>query len=165
MLSVSVFAPDMSVALLAATFSPDRSTQNGAVVAGFPATAECNRLTDGAMKLDERFERPLKYVFTEHAERGAIYKAARLGVRTEGATLVSPWAACHDCARGIVQAGFSRLVRFPADVDVHTAWAESVAHGDQIMKEGGVEIVEAVFPVDQKLLRNGVNWPYETKEP
>jgi dCMP deaminase len=46
----------------------------------------------------------------EHAERDAIYKAAFVGMQTEGATLYVPWFACADCARAIIAAGITRVV-------------------------------------------------------
>jgi dCMP deaminase len=57
-----------------------------------------------------RFERPEKYYWIEHAERNAIYSAARMGVALKGCTLYLNWYPCMDCARAIVQAGIRRIV-------------------------------------------------------
>jgi dCMP deaminase len=153
----------MKIAMEAATLSPDPSTQNGAAVLladGRVVGADCNRFPVGVTESAERWERPLKYSFIEHAERNAIFNAARQGIKTEGATLVCQWAACSDCARAIVAAGFARLVRVRSDKEAHSQWAEEVALGDEIMIEGGVEIVElpAVGLKIPRLRRNGEIW-------
>ena len=53
----------------------------------------------GVNDLTNRFERPVKYMYFEHAERNAIFTAARHGIRTEGATLYVQALPCVDCAR------------------------------------------------------------------
>lgn len=58
----------------------------------------------------ERFERPEKYYWMEHAERNAIYNAARVGVPLVGCAMYLNWYPCMDCARAIIQAGIVRLV-------------------------------------------------------
>ena len=40
----------------------------------------CNTFPKGVKSSKERLERPLKYFYIEHAERGAVYEAAKLGV-------------------------------------------------------------------------------------
>lgn len=150
----------MQVALDEATHSPDQSTQNGAVVvteAGY--VADCNRFPNGVSDLEERWERPGKYDWVEHAERNAIYLAAKNGLALDGATMVAVWASCADCARAIVQAGIKKLVRGPADHGKQN-WSDSISVGDIILKEGGVEIVEmGMEGLDlPALLRNGQPW-------
>lgn len=96
----------------AAERSPDPSTQNGAIlVLGFNVVARgANRFPRGIEVTAERLERPLKYSFICHAERDAIYDAARRGVSTEGLTMYCPWYACADCARAIIQAGIAEVI-------------------------------------------------------
>lgn len=145
----------------AAVDSPDPSTQNGAVIVSvdelWDVTA-CNQFPRGVGYSDERWERPAKYAFIEHAERNAIFEATYEGVSLNGATLIAAWAACADCARAIVQAGISTLVRHnnPSHPD-HDAWQESIAIGDTIMREGGVQIIEIekVSAPHIQILRNG----------
>lgn len=57
----------------------------------------------------ERSERPAKYLYTEHAERNAIYLAARRGVPIEGTSIYMQWYPCADCARAIIQSGIKRI--------------------------------------------------------
>ncbi|TSA39543.1 CMP deaminase [archaeon] len=62
------------------------------------------------LRVEARHERPTKYAWTEHAERNAIYNAARNGTRLEGATVYVPWFPCTDCMRAIIQSGIAVLV-------------------------------------------------------
>jgi len=132
----------MHVALLAAAESLDPSTQNGAVLwTGDGCVTACNEFPRGVANDPLRWERPQKYSYVEHAERNAIYRAARRGYRTEGAMLFAPWAACADCARAIVCSGITTLVRF-GNTNTNERWDDSIRIGDEIMAEGGVKIVE-----------------------
>lgn len=79
----------LDMAALAAMRSKDRSTQVGAVIVDL---------------------RPIKYRYTEHAERNAIYSAARAGVSTNCCTMYCTHAPCTDCARAVIQAGLNRIV-------------------------------------------------------
>lgn len=47
---------------------------------------------------------------SEHAERNAIFWAARKGIATEGLQLFSTDAPCPACARAIIQSGIKRVV-------------------------------------------------------
>lgn len=135
----------LKLAYLHAQKSTDRSTQIGAIVLvpeGAAVAWGTNTFPEGWIPTEADYERPRKYLVTEHAERNAIYMAAKVGVETEGCTLVSTWAACADCARAIVQAGFKTLVRHvPPSDDAVNRWLESVSLGDEIMRAGGVNIV------------------------
>lgn len=67
---------------------------------GFPIDVE---------EKSERFERPLKYLYTEHAERNAIYLAARRGTPLLGSKIYLKWFPCSDCARAIIQSGIKEI--------------------------------------------------------
>ena len=145
-----------------AIHSPDPSTQNGAILAlpdGTPilCTGAFNRFPEGVAETPDRWERPGKYQWIEHAERGSVYAAAHHGIRTRGLTLACCWAACADCARAIVCSGISRLVRH-AITDDSGRWRDSIEVGDVILTEGGVEIVELTdsFPDVLPIRRDGV---------
>ena len=61
----------------------------------------------------ERWERPTKYIFIEHAERNACYNAARNGIKLEGSRLYlnyEPIGICSDCCRGIIQSGIVEII-------------------------------------------------------
>lgn len=139
--------------------STDPSTQNGAVlvgkaqpifggdlpVSGFLSSA--NFFPKDVRETVDRWKRPLKYQYVEHAERNVIYLAARHGMKTEGATMYAAWAACSDCARAIIQAGITNLVTHHdpyADVrfgqPVSDTWKESIKVALGMLNEAGVKI-------------------------
>ncbi len=94
--------------------SKDPNTQVGCVIAG-PAheirTTGYNSLPRGIRDdVPERLERPTKYLWMEHAERNAIYNAARCGTPLEGCTLYVEIMPCMDCGRALVQAGIREVV-------------------------------------------------------
>lgn len=132
--------------------SPDPSTQNAAMAwnpHGDLIGVDFNRFPAGVEYTDERWERPLKYEVIEHAERNAIYWAAARGRSTENATMFAAWAACSDCARGIIQAGVRRLVRHQQATDHSNAiaapgkdWSNSISTADMMLREAGVEIID-----------------------
>jgi dCMP deaminase len=147
-----------------ATRSPDPSTQNAAVLckgvrglSPIAATWAVNEFPKGVQYADERWQRPQKYDYVEHAERNSIYHAAAHGIPTYGLTMVSPWAACADCARGIIQTGVHRLVTLSTDAS-HTSWNDSISVAMTMLDEAGVEVVYVDGPVMMEgftLLRNG----------
>lgn len=94
--------------------------------------------------IDERHDRPAKYKWTEHAERNAIYNAARNGVDLYGSTLYVPFFPCADCARGIIQAGIAVVVvplAGPSDsAGFNERWLEDHAVSQVMFHEAGVRI-------------------------
>ena len=126
--------------------SKDKYTQIGAVIVGedgeivstgynsFP-----RGLDDG---IDERQERPEKYYWFEHAERNAIYNAARIGVSTKGTTMyLSCGVPCADCARGIINSGITRIFCERGQVGAKgIKWAESAERSWEMFDEAGVEV-------------------------
>jgi dCMP deaminase len=94
--------------------SKDPNTQVGCVIAG-PAheirSTGYNSPPRGIRDdVPERLERPTKYLWMEHAERNAIYNAARCGTPLEGCTIYIELMPCMDCARAIVQSGIREVV-------------------------------------------------------
>jgi dCMP deaminase len=69
---------------------------------GFP-----RRINDN---IESRHTRPNKYLWTEHAERNAIYNAASTGNILLGATLYVNGIPCADCARAIIQSGITKII-------------------------------------------------------
>jgi dCMP deaminase len=62
--------------------------------------------------LENRWERPEKYNWIEHAERNAIYNAARHGIRLKGAKAYLNWMPipCVDCTRALIQSGIVEII-------------------------------------------------------
>lgn len=143
----------------AAVHSTDPSTQNGALLVmppGIMVVKDANRFPDGVRESAERWGRPLKYSFVEHAERNVIYRAARLGVRTEGMTMYVPWVACADCGRAIIQAGINLLVGHDAVMHKGRAdWYESIRLADEMFREAGVQVLRLPGRFDGVQIRFG----------
>lgn len=62
--------------------------------------------------LSERWERPAKYEWVEHAERNAVYNAARIGVSVAGCRAYLNWEPrpCVECCKGFIQAGIIEVI-------------------------------------------------------
>jgi dCMP deaminase len=88
---------------------------------------------------DDRKERPEKYFWFEHAERNAIYAAARAGFSTNGTTLVVTHPPCIDCARAIVQAGIVRVIAGIQDDEFNQRWVDSAIRTKRLFEECGIE--------------------------
>lgn len=142
----------------AAAFSTDDRTQNGAILmdrySSFAYGA--NHLPAGVKNTTERWNWPAKGLYVEHAERNAIYDAARRGEKTAGSTMYCPWFACADCARAIIQCGIVRVVGCTNGNICDGRWKESVEAGIEMLQEAGVECVwieQRLFPDDSVALR------------
>jgi len=124
--------------------SEDRSTHCGALLVDPSTEAIIKRgvnhfPSSGLAKNEANHLRPLKYSFTEHAERDVIYACAANGIKTKGLVMVAPWACCADCARAIKLAGIHLVVAHKEAYDRSPdRWKVSIAEGLEILKDGGV---------------------------
>lgn len=139
----------INMAELVAQKSKDRSTKVGCVIVGPDNEVRSTGYNGFPRNVDdeigERHDRPTKYDYTEHAERNAIYNAARVGIPLKGCTLYLNYepCPCSDCTRGIIQSGIISIVGpsrpFPGK-GVH--WKESMKNSREMLEEAGVEIRE-----------------------
>jgi dCMP deaminase len=126
--------------------SKDKSTQIGAVIVGEDneiVSTGYNSFPRGINDtVSERQDRPEKYYWFEHAERNAIYNAARIGVSTKGTTMyLTCNIPCVDCARGIINAGIVRIYCRQFSNDGRGEhWEESIKRSLVMFSEAGVEI-------------------------
>lgn len=132
----------MSLATLVSFWSKDRSRRCGAVIVddrnvlvsigwnGFPRGVDDD--------VDARHDRPAKYMWTEHAERNAIYNAAANGHSTRGCTMYLPWYPCADCARAIIQSGITTIVGVEPDWNDET-YAADFAVVREMLAESSVQ--------------------------
>lgn len=123
--------------------SGDPATQNGAVIvtANGSVLHAANKVPHGLAALPSRLERPEKYKWVEHAERRAIYAAAKRGDRTDGATLYCCWFACPDCARAIICAGVKEVVGHVTPRSLTPPrWESEVSLGELMLREAGVSM-------------------------
>jgi len=127
--------------------SKDERTQIGAVIVGdgneivstgynsFPRNIDDN--------IDERQVRPEKYYWIEHAERNAIYNAARIGVSLLNTTMyLTCGIPCSDCSRGIISSGIKKIYCKTEDTTRNREhWDEHAKRSRQMFKESGVEVI------------------------
>lgn len=92
-----------------------------------------------APNIASRFERPKKYLYFEHAERNAIYLAARNGVRTLGSTMYTQGLPCADCSRAIVQSGIKKIILHKQSPSAFMM-KDNKDDSFYILREGGVDI-------------------------
>ena len=99
-----------------ASWSEDRDFKVGCVIVGAGhevRTMGYNGLPRGVSATDDnRFDRASgeKFHWIEHAERNAIYNAARAGANLDGCTLYVNRFPCADCGRAIIQSGITCVV-------------------------------------------------------
>ena len=132
----------MNLAKHISEWSKDRSTKVGCVIIGpmndvralgyngFPRGIDDD--------IDARHDRPAKYLWTEHAERNAIFNAASTGTPLAGCSVYVPWFPCGDCARAIIQSGITTLIAYEQDWD-DPKWNFGTVKG--MLEEAGIEIV------------------------
>ena len=133
----------MGLAKHYATWSKDIKTGVGCVIVsetnneismgynGFPRGANDS--------INERYYKPLKYAWTEHSERNAIFKAAKEGHSTDGCKMYVTYFPCHECARAIIQAGIKEIITYEPDFS-HEKWGESWNIALDMFEECGVKI-------------------------
>lgn len=151
----------MTLAYDLASKSLDPSTQLGAVLLDYDGDIVgegFNHFPKGVDPKHWHGPKDGKYARVAHAEVSAILDAARWGNSTDGSTLVCPWASCDNCAKYMVEAGVTRLVRH-IEHDPQSAWVTSIELGDEIMRDGGIEIIEIEpIPTNVQLIRGGKPW-------
>jgi len=150
-------------------YSTDPSTQNGCVLVdpsnGNIVVNGANHFPYGVKNEVERWERPLKYSYVEHAERNAIYRAASYGIRTSGLTMYCYWAACADCARAIIASEITRLVTHKIIMDAtYDRWKDTIEIAFGMMREAGIELCQVEEPIHNIQIRfNGKLWTPDGK--
>lgn len=133
----------MDLARLISTWSKDRSTQVGCVIVGRNHVVHSTGYNGFPRGIDdeveERHQRPVKYLWTEHAERNAIYNAASSGIPLLGSTAYVTWYPCVDCARALVQSGIRELVAFEPDWH-DPKWGEHFLVTRELLAESGMAV-------------------------
>ena len=130
----------MELANLVGSWSKDRSRKVGCVIAG-PSNEVRSLGYNGFVRGiddddEEKHTRPAKYLWTEHAERNAIYHAAQTGIPLRGCRMYLPWFPCMDCARAIIQSGIVELVAFEPDLD-DAKWGEDFRSAIEMLQQAG----------------------------
>jgi len=123
--------------------STDADTQVGAVIVdatGKLIAAGANHHTFGMIATETNSTRPVKYDYIEHAERSAIYTAARLGMPLEGVAMYMEGFPCVECARAIVQSGIAEL--YHGSIEGFDPVKYKFDKASEILDAGGVECVD-----------------------
>ncbi len=90
--------------------------------------------------IEERWKYPLKAYFCEHSERNCLYNACRSGVKLENSIAVVSLYPCHDCARGLIQAGITTVVTIEPNFE-HERWGYSFKISECLFKEAGINVI------------------------
>ena len=140
----------LSIAEAVRQKSKDPNTKVGAVIVG-PDRQVLSTGFNGFPRqvredIPSRWEKPTKYSYVEHAERNAIYNAARHGVALKGCTLYMvgfgpPNVPCTGCARGVIQAGIIKVVG-RAVKPVPDYWKDDLRLACSMLTEAGVYVIE-----------------------
>lgn len=125
--------------------SKDNNTQIGAVIVGRDneiLSTGYNSFPRGINdNVPSRQERPEKYYWFEHAERNAIYNAARIGVSLKDSTMyLTCGMCCTDCTRGIINSGIKKVYLEREGGAKGDIWSEHSKRSIQLFKEAGVEV-------------------------
>ena len=136
----------MELAEVAAGGSRDRDTRVGCVLAreGNVLISAANDVVDGADATLERTTRPEKHVWIEHAERNAIYRAARRGISVEGATAYVTLFPCADCCRAMIQSGIKRIVTGTAPDFEHPRWGLQFRQAVSLLDASGTSVCQLI---------------------
>ncbi len=130
--------------------SKDPSSKIGAVIVGPEKQIISTGFNGFPRGIDEtdltRWERPIKYQFVEHAERNAIYNAARHGIAVRGCAMYivgfgPPTVPCVECAKAVIQSGITRVVGY-AMKGVPKSWIADLAFANDLLIEAGVTVEE-----------------------
>lgn len=140
--------------------SKDPSTKIGAVIVKDkrPILFGYNGLPQKVKDLPERMVRPVKYKWTEHGERNAIYCGARFGIATDGTTMYTQSIPCMECGRGIINSGIVKIVVHKQTEDLfgnHPQWIEDCQLSRSMLEEAGVEIQSLNTPLGKWSFVNG----------
>ena len=126
--------------------SKDRRTQIGAVIVGEDKEIVSTGFNSFPRGIDDNVEerqvRPEKYYWFEHAERNALYNAARIGVSTKNTTMyLTCGIPCADCARGIISSGVRAIYCKVEDTTKNREhWDEHAKRSVQMFQEANVKI-------------------------
>ena len=125
--------------------SKDKRTHIGAVIVGKDneiVSTGYNSFPRGINdNIEERQERPEKYYWIEHAERNALYNAAKIGVSTKNCVMyLNCGVPCCDCARGIINAGIKTIYVCEQDITKSEHWLEHSKRSRIMFGESNVKL-------------------------
>jgi dCMP deaminase len=128
-----------------ATKSKDPSTKVGCIIVDKQnriRSTGYNGFPSHVKDFAERYEkREQKLFFVEHAEKNAVYYAARLGVSLDNCKLYVRWHPCHECSKAIIQSGINEVIITNQEArEYYDRWRESIAYARIMLDEAGVSL-------------------------
>ena len=125
------------------SWSKDPSTKCGCVIVrdrrilstgynGLPAN-----LSDSLTRYQDR---EYKLATIIHAEKNAIFNAAKNGSNTEGSTAYVTWPPCSQCASALIQAGIAKVV-CPNPNTAPERWRANFQIANELLYEAGVFVL------------------------
>jgi dCMP deaminase len=99
---------------------------------GFPAN-----ISDSFERYNNR---EFKLAAVVHAEKNALFNAAKNGSTTEGCTAYVTWPPCSQCASALIQAGVSKVI-CPAPKTAPERWRDNFIFADDLLYEAGVIVI------------------------
>lgn len=125
------------------SWSKDPSTKCGCVIVrdrrilstgynGLPAN-----LSDSLPRYQDR---EYKLATIIHAEKNAIFNAAKNGSTTEGSTAYVTWPPCSQCASALIQAGIVKVV-CPDPATSPDRWRANFKIANELLFEAGVTVL------------------------
>jgi dCMP deaminase len=130
--------------------SKDPSTKVGCIIVGpnnEPLISGFNGFAmgveDDITKVPERYERPLKYDYTNHAERNCVDLSARSGICLKNATAYLNWEPipCPNCCLGLIQAGISKIIGPDRKFAGKGNWDSLYKVSLPMLKEAGIKLL------------------------
>lgn len=127
------------------TWSKDDSTKVGAYIIDSERRPISHGYNGPPRKIDdskpERYKRPQKYFWFEHAERNAIYNSTSI---PKGCTIYITHPPCADCARAIIQKDIARVVinRDNMTQEFMERLKDTLSAGKEMLLEAGIEVLE-----------------------
>ena len=83
----------------------------------------------------------LEYCQASHAERNAIYAAAKLGHSVDGSTMYLNWIIpCFECCKGIINSGIKEVV-----VTELKDYEQTGITGKKLLEEANIKLREYIF--------------------
>lgn len=133
----------MALAHAVASWSKDIRTKVGSVIVNDrnPISMGFNGLPVNVNDdVKERFEAPLKYLWTVHSEANSISQASRNGQKTDGCTMYVTLFPCSSCAGMIVNAGIKRVVCNDRPTLDNEKYRESWGIAIKIFEEAKIQV-------------------------
>lgn len=127
----SLFSKDPVTKVGAAFLAPDSLEIRTMGYNGFPRGVDETK--------PERWERPTKYLFVNHAEENAIINAARSGTSLKDSICVVSHFPCARCARMIIQSGTKKIITSSPNMNC-PRWGEEYKISNIMFQETGIEL-------------------------